>query len=110
MPAFLARPMLRSPAVRMAARRFESTNASKASEAAKDTANKAQQGLSRVTSAAGPAISGAARGLSSAMSKIGGRTGRLIAFVERKHPHTEDGSHSRRQFDNQRRTAFFFTM
>lgn len=72
--------------------RFEST-ASKATEAAKDTASKASQtateykskaseGLSRVTSAAGPAISGAAKGLGNALGKIGGRTGRLIAFIE----------------------------
>lgn len=69
----VARPMIRSPALRMTARRFESTAASKA-----------QQGLSRVTSAAGPAIAGAARGVTNTLSKIGGRTGRLIAFVERE--------------------------
>ena len=81
-------PFGRTPA------RFEST-ASKASEAAKDTASKASekasdfqskasQGLSRVSSAAGPAISGAAKGLGNALGKIGGRTGRLIAFIERE--------------------------
>jgi F-type H+-transporting ATPase subunit g len=75
--------------------RFEST-ASKASEAAKDTASKASQtateykskaseGLSRVSSAAGPAISGAAKGVGNALGKIGGRTGRLIAFIEREY-------------------------
>jgi len=74
--------------------RFEST-ASKATEAAKDTASKASQtaneykskaseGLSKVTSAAGPAISGAAKGVGNALGKIGGRTGRLIAFIERE--------------------------
>jgi len=36
-----------------------------------------------VSSAAGPAIAGAAKGLGNALGKIGGRTGRLIAFVER---------------------------
>ncbi|KAG8408922.1 ATP synthase subunit G atp20 [Metarhizium acridum] len=82
----LARSMIRSPALRMASRRFESTAASKASEAAKETASKAQQGLSRVTSAAGPAIAGAARGVGNALGKIGGRTGRLIAFIERQTP------------------------
>lgn len=80
----LARPMIRSPALRMAARRFESTATAKATEAAKDTASKAQQGLSRVAAAAGPAIAGAARGVGNALSKVGGRTGRLIAFVERE--------------------------
>ncbi|CZR54940.1 related to F1F0-ATP synthase subunit G [Phialocephala subalpina] len=85
-------PFGRTPA------RFEST-ASKASEAAKDTASKASekasdfqskasQGLSRVSSAAGPAITGAAKGLGNALGKIGGRTGRLIAFIERQIPPT----------------------
>ncbi|KUJ08717.1 uncharacterized protein LY89DRAFT_599306 [Mollisia scopiformis] len=85
-------PFGRTPA------RFEST-ASKASEAAKDTASKASEkasdfqsraseGLSRVSSAAGPAISGAAKGLSNALGRVGGRTGRLIAFVERQIPPT----------------------
>ncbi|PNY24915.1 ATP synthase subunit g, mitochondrial [Tolypocladium capitatum] len=89
----LARPVLRSPALRLASRRFESTAAGKAAEAARDAAGKAteyqakaQQGLSRVTSAAGPAIAGAARGVTNALGKIGGRTGRLIAFVERRTP------------------------
>ncbi|KAM4058497.1 mitochondrial ATP synthase G subunit [Hirsutella rhossiliensis] len=91
----LARPVLRSRvALRFAPRRFESSAAaSKVSEAAKDTASKAkeyqaraQQGLSRVTTAAGPAIVGAARGVTSALGKMGGRTGKFIAFVERQTP------------------------
>ncbi|CAM1504341.1 Fc.00g019320.m01.CDS01 [Cosmosporella sp. VM-42] len=82
----LARPMLRSPAMRLAARRFESTTAQKAQEVAKDTATKAREGLSRVSSAAGPAIAGYAKGLGNALGKIGGRTGRLIGFVERQIP------------------------
>lgn len=57
--------------MRRAGRRYESTAASKA-----------QQGLSKVTSAAGPAISGAARGVGNALSKVGGRTGRLIGFIQ----------------------------
>lgn len=65
------------------ARRFESTS-TKATQAAKETASKASEGLSRVTSAAGPAISGAVKGLGNTLGKIGGRTGKLIAFVERK--------------------------
>ena len=80
----LARPMLRSPAFRqLAARRFESTAAQKATEAAKETTSKASQGLSRVTSAAGPAIAGAAKGVGNTLGKLGGRTGKLIAFIER---------------------------
>ncbi|RDW87797.1 hypothetical protein BP5796_03491 [Coleophoma crateriformis] len=82
------------------ARRFESTTA-KATEAAKDTASKASskaseaasnfqskasEGLTRVASTAGPAIAGAAKGVGNALGKIGGRTGRFIAFVERQIP------------------------
>ncbi|KAM5355434.1 hypothetical protein ACJ41O_002080 [Fusarium nematophilum] len=82
----LARPMLRSPALRVAARRFESTATQKAAQATKDTATKAQEGLSRVTAAAGPAIAGAAKGLTNALGKVGGRTGKVISFVERQVP------------------------
>lgn len=75
--------------------RFESSTTTKAAEAAKQTASKASstasevsskatEGLSRVTSAAGPAIANAAKGVSGALSRVGGRTGRLVAFVERK--------------------------
>ncbi|KAG6058969.1 hypothetical protein E4U17_007191 [Claviceps sp. LM77 group G4] len=78
----LARPMLRSPALRIASRRFESTATSKAAEGTKEVASKAQDGLSRVVGAAG----GAARGLGQALSKIGGRTERVIAFIERQTP------------------------
>lgn len=75
-------------------RRFQSTTtkatdaakeaASKASQSASNIQSKATEGLSRVSSAAGPAISGAAKGLGNALGKIGGRTGRLIQFIERK--------------------------
>ncbi|KAI0126444.1 ATP synthase subunit G [Xylariales sp. AK1849] len=128
----LTRPVLRqSGALRMAARRFESSTTAKATEATKESASKAsstvkesaskassaaqesaskasstakesaskvsstaseyaskaQQGLSKVTSSAGPAISGAAKGLANSLSRVGGRTGRLIGFVERQVPH-----------------------
>lgn len=95
LPSSLARPVLRSRlALRFAPRRLESSAAAaKVSEAAKDTAAKAkeyqamaQQGLSRVTTAAGPALVGAARGVTSALGRVGGRTGRLVAFVERMLP------------------------
>jgi hypothetical protein len=55
----------------------------KATSTASEYAGKAQQGLSRVTSSAGPAIVNAAKGVTGALSKVGGRTGRLVAFVER---------------------------
>ena len=71
--------------------------ASKASETAKQAASKAQaaaseytakasEGLSRVTAAAGPAITNAAKGAADALGKVGGRTGRFVAFVERTTP------------------------
>ena len=69
-------------------RRYESTSAkaseaaAKASETAQNFQSKATEGLSKVSSSAGPAISGAVKGLGNTLSKIGGRTGRLIAFVE----------------------------
>ncbi|KAK1828526.1 ATP synthase subunit G, mitochondrial [Podospora conica] len=87
--------------------RFESTSTStttKAAETAKNAASKAQataseytakaseytakasEGLSRVTAAAGPAITTAAKGAADALGKVGGRTGRLVAFVERQVP------------------------
>ena len=90
----LARPMLRSSAARQfAARRFQSTSTENASSAAKDatakakeqaakakeTAAKAAQGLTRAASAAAVA----AKGLTSSLGKLGGRTGKVIAFIER---------------------------
>ncbi|CAL3971148.1 hypothetical protein PZA11_007476 [Diplocarpon coronariae] len=97
----LSRSAVRSAAkfpLRRAPARFESTT-SKATEAAKETASKASntaaeykskasEGLSRVSSAAGPAISGAAKSVGNALGKVGGRTGRFIAFVERQIPPT----------------------
>lgn len=85
--------------------RFESTSTTtKAADTAKNAANKASataseytakaseytakasEGLSRVTAAAGPAITSAAKGAADALGKVGGRTGRLVAFVERTTP------------------------
>ncbi|KAK4181075.1 putative sorbitol dehydrogenase [Triangularia setosa] len=77
--------------------RFESTATQKAAETAKQTASKAQaqaaefsakaqEGLSRVTAAAGPAITNAAKNVSGALGKVGGPTGRIVAFVESKTP------------------------
>ncbi|KAH6692625.1 ATP synthase subunit G [Plectosphaerella plurivora] len=85
MSAVAARPLLRSSA-RLGARRFQSTTTQKAAEATKeaasDASSKAAQGLSRVTSSA----AGAARGVGNALSKVGGRTGRLVGFVEKQLP------------------------
>lgn len=73
-------------------RRFESMTtkvsetakqtASKAPQAAIDYKSKASEGLSRVTSAARPAIALAARGVGNALGRIGGPVGKLIVFVE----------------------------
>ncbi|KAK7751210.1 ATP synthase subunit G atp20 [Diatrype stigma] len=100
---------------RTAARRFESTAQSssgtststansaakkateKATETAKDSASKvsstvseysskAAQGLSKVSATAGPAITSAAKGVAQSLSKVGGRTGRLVSFVEKHTP------------------------
>lgn len=107
LPLLAARPLVRRSALQIG-RRLESTATTKATSAAKDAASKttetakdaaskasstaseyagkAQEGLSRVTSSAGPAIVKAAQGVSGALSKVGGRTGRLVAFVERQVP------------------------
>ena len=59
--------------------------ASKAKESSSNAISKASQGLSRVTSSAGPAISGAVSGAGNALRKVGGRTGKVIAFVDCMH-------------------------
>ncbi|EXF83364.1 ATP synthase subunit G [Colletotrichum fioriniae PJ7] len=89
MSSALARPLMRTTARTLPSRvaaRFESTTTKKATESAKDAAGKASeysakaaQGLSRAASAAGPALSGAVN----ALGKVGGRTGKVINFIER---------------------------
>ena len=56
--------------------------AAKSKETASDVTSKTSQGLSRVTSSAGPAVSGAAQRVSKAIGNIGGRTGRMISFMQ----------------------------
>ena len=58
--------------------------AAKSNETASNATSKASQGLSRVTSSAGPAVSGAAQRVSKLIGNIGGRTGRVISFVQCK--------------------------
>ncbi|OAA54995.1 mitochondrial f1f0-ATP synthase g [Niveomyces insectorum RCEF 264] len=60
--------------------------AAKARQTASDVTARASQGLSRVTAAAGPVVAGAARGVTNALGRVGGRTGRFINFVERQTP------------------------
>ncbi|KAI1005807.1 hypothetical protein K3495_g2413 [Podosphaera aphanis] len=64
--------------------RFEST-ATKATETTPKTSNVVDR-ISQVTSTAGPALSGAVNGLGRALSKIGGRTGTIIAFTQQQVP------------------------
>ncbi|KAI1815588.1 mitochondrial ATP synthase g subunit-domain-containing protein [Poronia punctata] len=59
---------------------------SQAASKAQESLSKAQEGLSKVTSSAGPAIAGAAQGVAKSLSKVGGRTARVVNFVERQVP------------------------
>ncbi|KAL4880943.1 mitochondrial ATP synthase g subunit-domain-containing protein [Aspergillus karnatakaensis] len=93
MPVTASRAVLRQSQFltrRTAVRHSSSTSqaASKASETASSTASKAQEGLSRVTSSAGPAISNAAQGLGNTLKKVGGRTGKVVSFIESLIPPT----------------------
>jgi F-type H+-transporting ATPase subunit g len=93
MPATASRAVLRQSQFlvrRTAVRHASSTSeaASKASETASSAASKASEGLSKVTSSAGPAIAGAAQNAGAALRKIGGRTGKVIAFVDSMIPPT----------------------
>ncbi|KAI1631646.1 GroES-like protein [Biscogniauxia mediterranea] len=103
MSSTLARPMLRQSG-RFAARRFESTNATKAAETTKQAAetakqaaakasataskfaSQAQEGLSKVTATAGPAIANAAKGLANSLGQVGGRTSKVVGVVEKYTP------------------------
>ena len=58
--------------------------AAKSKETASNATSKASRGLSRVTSSARPAVSGAAQRVSKAINNLGGRTGRMISFVQCK--------------------------
>ena len=74
--------------VRQTTRRHASTTEAakdttvKSKEAVSNATSKTSQGLSSVTSSAGPAVSGAAQRASKAIGNIGGRTGRIISFVQ----------------------------
>jgi len=62
--------------------------ASKAQESGKQAVSKASEGLSRVQSSAGSTISRLSNSAYSTLSSVGGRTGRLISFVESLIPPT----------------------
>ena len=65
-----------------AAKEAIQNTAAKSKETASNVESQASQGLSRVTSSAGSALSGAAQSASNVAGRIGGRTGRLIGFVQ----------------------------
>ena len=75
---------------RQSAKRHASTTeaakdaAAKSKDTASNAVSNASKGLSRVTSSAGPAVSGAAQRVSKVIGNIGGRTGRMISFVQCK--------------------------
>jgi len=90
---FIRRPIMGRLTIRNASTTSEATNAAsktaaKAKETASSATSKASEGLTRVTSAAGPAISKAASSATAAINGIGGRTGRLISFVQSLIPPT----------------------
>ncbi|KAJ5712028.1 mitochondrial ATP synthase g subunit-domain-containing protein [Penicillium malachiteum] len=65
-------------------RRTAVRHASSSTEKATQAAAKAQEGLSKVTATAGPAISNAA----SALRKVGGPVGKVVSFVDSMIPPT----------------------
>ncbi|KAJ5901595.1 hypothetical protein N7495_002123 [Penicillium taxi] len=69
---------------RRTAVRHASSNAEKASQAASQAASKAQEGLSKATAVAGPALNNAA----SALRKVGGPVGKVVKFVDSLIPPT----------------------
>ncbi|BDD57459.1 ATP synthase subunit G atp20 [Monascus purpureus] len=88
MPVTASRAVLRQSQflTRRTAIRHASTGpeASKAKEAASSAVSKASEGLSRVTASAGPILSNATQ----ALRKVGGRTGKVISFVDSLIPPT----------------------
>ena len=80
---FIARQTTRRHASTTEAAKDTAANtAAKTKETASNVQTKASQGLSRVTTSAGSGLSRASQGISKAVGRIGGRTGRLISFVE----------------------------
>ena len=59
-----------------------SETANKAKESASEATSKASQGLSRVTSSAGNVLGSASNAASNAVSRVGGRTGAVINWVQ----------------------------
>lgn len=81
-----SRYLLRRNNVRQASTAAET--ATKAKETATQITSKASEGLSRVKDSGESAVSGAVSGVRNSLTKIGGRTGRIIAFVDSLIPPT----------------------
>ena len=79
------RPAFRQASTTAKATDMASETASKAKETASNTASQASRGLSRVSSSAGSGLSRAGQGISRTLGRLGGRTKRLITFVESKY-------------------------
>ncbi|RJE21026.1 hypothetical protein PHISCL_06647 [Aspergillus sclerotialis] len=93
MPVTASRAVLRQS--QLLAQRTPIRHASSTSEAASkgaskgaEAASKASQGLSRATSAAVPMLTNAASSAASALRNVGGRTGKIISFVDSMIPPT----------------------
>ena len=84
--ALLRRPHIARLAIRNASSTSEaaSSGAAKVQQGASQATSKASEGLTRVTSTAGPALDRAGQAVTNALGGIGGRTGRMISFVQCK--------------------------
>ncbi|KAK2751048.1 hypothetical protein FQN57_000123 [Myotisia sp. PD_48] len=89
MPATVSRLLLRQSRaiIRRPAIRHSSTTQEAAAKA-KDATAKASEGLAKFTATAGPAVAGAVSGIGSALKRVGGRTAKVISFVETMIPPT----------------------
>lgn len=81
---FRQRGRVRNASTTSEAAQAASDTAAKSKETVSNISSKASEGLSRVTSSAGPALNGAAQKVNGVLSKVGGRTGRLVSFTRCK--------------------------
>ncbi|EEH09614.1 ATP synthase subunit g [Histoplasma capsulatum G186AR] len=75
-----SRCLIRRPAFRSASTTAEAASRSKV--AATSAASKASEGISKAASTAGPAVIKALTGVGGALKRVGGRTGKCVAFVD----------------------------
>lgn len=69
---------------RTAVRHNSSDAAKKAQETVNQATSKASEGLSKVSSTAGPAITGAAQNIGNTLRKLGGPAAKAVGFIERE--------------------------